>query len=267
MTGPMQAKAVTLVTGASSGLGREIARLAAADSAVLVLVARRRERLEELAAELAGDHRGLETVVQACDLTDEDQVVRLTEELAGRGLAVDHLVNNAGFGVAGRLHENAPRQETGMVALNAAALHRLLVAFLPAMAERGYGRVLNVASTAAFQPLPYMATYAATKAFVLALSEALWQEVRGTGVTVTCLAPGKTGTEFFEGAQMEGIGFEKVPAADAAAVARAGYRGMLAGERLVVPGLLNKLNAFVSPRSPRRLVLALSGGLFKPGEG
>lgn len=185
-------------------------------------------------------------------------------ELAGRGLAVDHLINNAGFGVAGRFHEIDPESERGMVALNAAGLHDLLVTFLPGMAERGYGRVLNVASTAAYQPLPGMATYAATKAFVLSLSEALWYEYRGSGVAVTCLCPGKTSTEFFAGANMDEIRFAKMPGTSPRGVAVAGYRGMIAGDRVVVPGLQNKLGALFAQLAPRRLVLAISGNLFEP---
>lgn len=254
---------VTLVTGASSGLGRELARLAAADSRALVLVARRRERLVELAAEVTAAHPGLEAHVLPCDLTDTAQLDALLTDLEGRELAVDHLINNAGFGVAGRLGDHPAQRELGMVALNVAALHRLTVALLPGMAARGYGRVLNVASTAGFQPVPYMATYAATKAFVLSFSEALWQEYRGTGVSVSCLAPGKTDTEFFAAAEMEGTGFERVARADALGVARAGYRGMLRGRRLVVPGLLNRLNAWLAPRAPRALVLPSAAGLFR----
>lgn len=251
---------VTLVTGASSGLGREFARLAAADGGTVVLVARREGRLEELARELEG--AGREALVRPCDLTDDDQVDALLEGLAVDGVAVDHLVNNAGFGVTGRFDRIDAATERAMVELDVAAVHRLLVALLPGMVERGYGRVLNVASTAGFQPLPRMATYAAAKTFVQHHSEALWQELRGSGVSVTCLCPGKTATEFFDHAGMEGTAFEKMPMADAAAVARAGYRGMMAGKRLVVPGFQNKLNRLVS-LVPRGLVLSVAGALFR----
>jgi hypothetical protein len=131
------------------------------------------------------------------------------------------------------------------------------------MVARGRGGVLNVASTAAHQPLPWMATYGAGKAFVLSLSEALWQELRGTGVTVTCLCPGRTRTEFFDEADMEGIPFMKVPPADPAAVARAGWQGLLDGRRVVVPGFQNQLNAAFAPRLPRRPILAVAGKLFR----
>lgn len=253
---------VTLVTGASSGLGWEFARLAAADGGTVVLVARREERLAELAREL--EEAGAGALVRPCDLTDGGQVEGLLADLAGDGVAVDHLVNNAGFGVTGRFDRMEAATERAMVELDVVAVHRLLVALVPGMVERGYGRVLNVASTAGFQPLPHMATYAASKTFVQHLSEALWRELRGTGVSVTCLCPGKTETEFFDHARMEGTTFDKMPGANAASVARAGYRGMTAGKRLVVPGFQNKLNRLVS-LIPRGLVLSTAGALFRRG--
>lgn len=252
---------VTLVTGASAGIGRELARRAADDSRAVVLVARRRERLDALAEEI-GDRT--EPLVLPADLSREDERRALAEELARRDLPVDHLINNAGFGVDGPFHSNDPGTERGIVAVDVAALHDLLVRFVPGMVRRGYGRVLNVASTAAYQPLPWMATYGASKAFVLSLSEALWHETRGTGVTVTCLAPGKTATEFFDDANMDEIAFAKMPGASPRRVAEAGYRAMLAGKRTVIPGVQNRLTALLAPRLPRRLVLALSAALFKP---
>ncbi len=257
---------VTLVTGASSGIGRELALLAAPDNRAVVLVARREGRLRELAERVREAPGAPEAVVMPADLAEEAGREGLLAELAeleGRGLAVDHLVNNAGLGLDGRFHENDAARERATVAVNAVALHRLCRALLPGMAERGYGRVLNVASTAAYQPLPYMATYAATKAFVLSLSEALWWEYRGTGVTVTCLAPGKTATEFFDEADMDDIAFAR-PTSSPERVAQAGYRGMRAGKRVVIPGLQNKLTAVSAPRFPRRLVLAIGASLFKP---
>jgi uncharacterized protein len=254
---------VTLVTGASSGIGRELARLAAADGGTLVLVARRRERLEALAAELTAAHPGLTARPWPADLAAPEGVRGLLAGLAAEGLAVDHLVNNAGLGGSGRFHRLDPERERQVMAVNVVALHALLHGLLPGMVERGYGRVLNVASTAAFQPLPYLATYAAGKAFVLSLSAALWQEYRGSGVTVTCLCPGKTATEFFPDSGLDESGFGKVPMASAGAVARAGYRGMMAGRRLVVPGLLNKLSYWLIPLLPLRAVLKVGGGLFR----
>lgn len=257
---------VTLVTGASSGIGRQLALRAAPDSRAVVLVARRRERLEELAGRIRSAPGAPEAVVIPADLAAEEGRRELLAELGRRELAVDHLVNNAGLGLDGPFHRNDRERERTTVAVNVVALHDLLLALLPGMAERGYGRVLNVASTAAYQPLPFMATYGATKAFVLSLSEALWWEYRGTGVTVTCLAPGKTATEFFDDAGMDDIAFARMPGASAEAVAEAGYRGMMEGKRVVVPGIQNKLNAATAPRAPRRLVLFLAGKLFEPAD-
>jgi short-subunit dehydrogenase len=259
-------QAVTLVTGASAGIGRELARLAARDSRALVLVARRRERLVALQEELAAADPGVEVHPWACDLTDARERRALVAGLAAKGLGnVDHLVNNAGAGDSGSFHTLDRGRLQAQLELDVVAVHDLLLAFVPGMVERGYGRVLNVASTAAFQPLPWMATYAASKAFVLHLSEALSVELKGTGVTVTCLCPGRTRTEFFEAAAgHEEILFSKMPTADAREVARAGYEAMLAGRRLVVPMLRDRLTAWLARISPRPMVLGIATRLFRP---
>ncbi len=260
---PAAAAHTVLVTGASSGIGREIARVAVETCDTVVLVARRRERLEELAAELGDLRPGVRALPWPADLADAGRRRTLPGELEAAGVTVDWLVNNAGFGVAGPFHEIDADRLQAMVEVDVAALHHLCRLFLPGMVARRRGGVLNVASTAAHQPLPWMATYGAGKAFVLSLSEALWQELRGTGVTVTCLCPGRTRTEFFDEADMEGIPFMKVPPADPAAVARAGWQGMLDGKRVVVPGFQNQLNAAFAPRLPRRPILAVAGKLFR----
>lgn len=262
-TSTHSAASTVLVTGASSGIGREIARQAVASCDTLVLVARRRERLEELAAELEELRPGVRAVVWPRDLAEDGVRAALPDEMAAEGIAVDWLVNNAGFGVAGRCDGISAERLQAMVEVNVVALHHLTRLFLPGMLERRRGGVLNVASTAAFQPLPWMATYGATKAFVLSFSEALWQELRGTGVHVTCLCPGRTATEFFDDAGMEEIAFTKVPPDDPAEVARAGWGGLLDGKRVVVPGVPNKANALFAPRMPKRLVLAVTGKLFR----
>jgi short-subunit dehydrogenase len=258
-------QAVTLVTGASAGIGRELARLAAPDSRFLVVVARRRERLSALQEELAPAHPGLEVLPWACDLADPRERRALVAGLAAKGLAVDHLINNAGAGDAGPFVAADRARLQMQLELDVVAVHDLLLAFVPGMVERGYGRILNVASTAAFQPLPWMATYAASKAFVLHLSEALSVELAGRGVTVTCLCPGRTATEFFAAASgHEKILFSRMPTAGAAAVARAGYQAMLTGRRLVVPTLRDRVSALLARVSPRPLVLAIAARLFRP---
>ena len=258
-------QAVTLVTGASAGIGRELARLAARDSRALVLVARRRERLVALQEELVAANPGVDVHPWACDLADARERRALVAGLAAKGLQVDHLVNNAGAGDSGPFSTLDRARLQAQVELDVVAVHDLLLAFVPPMVERGYGRVLNVASTAAFQPLPWMASYAASKAFVLHLSEALSVELRGRGVTVTCLCPGRTQTEFFDAAAgHDKIFFSRTPTADPAEVARAGYEAMLAGRRLVVPVLRDRLGAWAARMSPRPMVLSVVERLFRP---
>ena len=258
-------QAVTLITGPSAGIGRELARLAARDSRSLILVARRRERLVALQEELVAAHPGLDVHPWACDLADARERRALAAGLAAKGLVVDHLINNAGAGDAGRFWSMDRGRLQAQVELDVVAVHDLLLAFVPPMVERGYGRVLNVSSTAAFQPLPWMASYAASKAFVLHLSEALSVELRGRGVTVTCLCPGRTKTEFFDAAAGHGdIAFSRTPTADPVEVARTGYEAMLAGRRLVVPMLRDRLTAWTARISPRPMVLAIAARLFRP---
>jgi len=237
------ARPLALVTGASSGIGREFALQLAARGHDLVLAARNAAALESLAAELRAGH-GVEAVTVVTDLSLPGAGTALAAEVAGRGLTVDVLVNNAGLGLGGAFAENDPAALTGMVQLNVVALTELTRALLPGMLARGRGRVLNVASTAAFQPGPLMAAYYATKAYVLSLSEALSEEVRGSGVTVTCLCPGPTRTAFEDRAGVGGSRLFKggmVKVMDASAVARIGLDALFRGRRVAVPGLLNRL--------------------------
>jgi short-subunit dehydrogenase len=258
-------QAVTLVTGASAGIGRELARLAARDSRALVLVARRRDRLTALAEEVGATVPNVEVHPWACDLSDARERRALVAGLAAKGLTVDHLINNAGAGDTGAFATLDRARLQAQLELLVVAVHDLLLAFVPGMVERGYGRILNVASTAAFQPLPFLATYAASKAFVLHLSEAIAVELDGTGVTATCLCPGRTATEFFDHSTgHERILFTKTPTADAGVVARAGYEGMLAGRRLVVPMMRDRATAWLARLSPRPMTLAIAGRLFRP---
>ncbi|NBC31134.1 MAG: SDR family NAD(P)-dependent oxidoreductase [Alphaproteobacteria bacterium] len=252
-TGP---RGLAVITGASSGLGLEFARLAAADGYETLLIARRHERLTALAGDL--EHRfGTATSVLAADLADPADLDRVVGRLEAEEVGL--LINNAGFGLLGPFTEQPAREIEDMLAVNVTALTRLARAVLPGMLARGAGRVLNVASMAAFQPGPMMAGYYASKAYVLSLSEALWAETRGTGVAVTALCPGLVPTEFQARAGMTGLKALKsrmVPRLDPTGVARAGYQGALAGRRIVVPGLRYKLMAACRGLMPRRLVLA-----------
>jgi uncharacterized protein len=241
-----------VVTGASSGIGAELAGLCAADGCDVVLVARRKDRMEALRPALLAAGAGRVDVV-AADLAADDGVDRLLEAL--RDARVDVLVNNAGYGLHGRFATMDAARIDEMLRLNVVALTRLTRALLPGMIERGFGRVLHVASTAAFQPGPLMAAYYASKAYVLSFSEAVHEELRGTGVTSTCLCPGFTQTEF---AVVAGITAPTKLATmhimQAKDVARAGYRGMQRGQRLVVPGAVNKATALLGQLGPRFLV-------------
>lgn len=256
MTDPKRQTA--LITGASSGIGRELALLFARDGHDLVVVARRRERLEALGTELAGEF-GTKTTVLEADLADPAAPGRIAEDLARRSLGIDVLVNNAGFGVYGFFAKTPIEKEIEMIQVNAAAVTHLTKLFLAGMLERRRGRILNIASTAAFQPGPLMAVYYATKAYVLSFSEALANELEGTGVTVTALCPGPTITEFQKTATLEQTRLFTGPLVmDAATAARAGYEGLKKGNRIVIPGLPNKLLVQAVRVTPRRLVTALA---------
>jgi short-subunit dehydrogenase len=254
---------IALVTGASAGLGTEFARLFAADGHDVVLVARRRERLDALAAELAGNGKQVRTHVIALDLGAPDAVKQLTTELARRGLEIDFLVNNAGFGKSGAFHAADEARQLEMVQLNVNTLVALTRALLPAMVARGRGRVLNIGSTAGFQPGPFMAVYYASKAFVNSFTEALWYELKGTGVTATVSCPGATATEFGEVAGNDKSRLFMMGAARADVVARQAYKAMHAGRAMVVHGAKNKLAVQSLRVSPRSTVRAIAGALNK----
>ena len=251
-----------LVTGASSGIGLEFAKLLAREGHDLVLVARRREALEELARELAVKH-GVAVRVIAKDLAVPDSAAEISGELQAERI-VDILVNNAGLGLHGRFWETDLDRQIETIRVNVEALTALTGRFLPGMVARGRGRIVNLASTAAFQPGPYMAVYYATKAYVLSFSEALAQELSDTEVSVTALCPGPTVTEFQAAAGLEDTFLFKGPMRmDAAKVARLGWAAAKRGKRVVIPGLANKLLKETVRFSPRRLVLAVAGRMQK----
>lgn len=252
---------VALVTGASSGIGRALAEVAAARGHDLVLVARSGGALEDLAAGLAERHGARAHVVPA-DLALREAPRRVAAAVGRLGLEVDVLVNNAGFGLHGPFSGTDLDVERDMIDLNVGALTSLTKLFVRPMIERGQGRILNVASTAAFQPGPGMAVYYATKAYVLSFSVALAVELEGTGVTVTCLAPGPTRTRFAERAGAARTPLFSSPAVmDPATVARRGWRALERGERIAVVGFLNRLGAFLTRFAPRTFAARAAGWL------
>ncbi len=239
---PPSASGAALITGASAGIGAAIAGELAARGHNLVLVARRKERLDEIALELTGAH-GVRAETLGCDLAKSASRQRLQGRVKALGLDVEVLVNNAGFATGGAFADADPERELDQVRVLVEAVVALTSAFLPEMVRRRRGAILNVASTAGMQPLPYSAGYSAAKAYVLNFSEALHHEVRGAGVTVTALAPGPVSTEFWDAAGWEAGGqtFETAvpgPAwVTAEETARAGVKGLEDGRRVVVPGL------------------------------
>jgi len=248
-----------LVTGASSGIGAVFARALAARGADLVLVARSVAKLEALAEELEAQH-GSRALALPADLSRSEEVDRLLGELASRGIAVETLVNNAGFGTHGRLIDLDPAREREEIALNVGALVALTRALLPGMVARGRGAVVNVASIVAFQPVPYMATYAATKAFVLSFTEAVAEELRGTGVRALALCPGQTETAFFDQIEEARVGAART----SEQVVATALRALDHGRVVVVDGLPNALMTFAVRFAPRSLVRRMAAALERP---
>ena len=248
-------KKVALVTGASAGLGAEFARQLSERGYRLVLAARRKDRIEELAREL-GKARAV-----AIDLSKKDSAARLLADIEGNGETVDLLVNNAGFGLIGRFAELDAKRERQMIDLNVGTLTDLCRALAPQMVARNSGGILNVASTAAFQPGPKMAVYFATKAFVLSLTEALHEELKPHGVKVSCLCPGPTRTEFGEVAGFGGNGMFDRVAMDAPEVVKAGLDGLENNKAVVIPGIINKAGALSGRFAPRSVVRKIAGAI------
>ena len=246
-----------LITGASGGIGLELARLFAADGYSLILVARSAEKLGLLAAALKGQHN-IDAIAVPIDLSDPGAPEELFILLEERGIGVDVLVNNAGFGTHGAFAESDVGMELQMLQVNIMALTHLTRLFLPNMLMNRRGRILNVASTAAFQAGPFMAGYYASKAFVLSFTEAIAAELDGSGVTVTALCPGPTDTGFQKRAGIEATPLFKSNTMTSADVARIGYAGMLRGKRIVITGVKNKLLAFSTRLASRRIVTAIA---------
>jgi short-subunit dehydrogenase len=248
-------KKVALITGASAGLGVEFARQLSKRGHRLVLAARRRERLDELAEEL-GNARAV-----AIDLSKKDAAAKLMADVAAAGEEVEILVNNAGFGLIGKFAELDAKRERQMIDLNVATLTDLCRAVAPQMIARKSGGIINVASTAAFQPGPKMAVYFATKAFVLSLTEALHEELKPHGVHVTCLCPGPTRTEFGDVAGFGGNGMFDRVAMESPEVVEVGLKGLDKNRAVVVPGLVNKITAASTRFAPRPVVRKIAGAI------
>lgn len=249
--------AVTIITGASAGLGVDFARQYAAKGHRLLLVARRKDRLDELAAEL-GNARTL-----ALDLSEDGAAATLLSDLVTHGEHADILVNNAGFGLVGKVANLDGKRQRQMIDLNCGALTELAHAVLPGMIERGTGGILNVASVASFQPGPGMAVYFATKAYVLSFSEALHEEVKADGIRVSALCPGPTSTEFGEVAGFGGNKAVDSMAAKPGPVVTAGIEGLEANKAVVVPGLSNKVSAQANRFLPRSTIRKIVGLIKK----
>lgn len=250
-----------LITGASAGIGAELAREFANHAHRLVLVARSKDKLDALAGELRAAH-DTDSIVIAADLSTSDQLIGVIEQLREQDIDVDILVNNAGIIDIGPFADAPPEKLQQLIALNIAAATALTSLLLPAMIERKFGRILNVASLAGFQPVPSMSVYAASKAYILSLTESLAEELRGTGVKVTALCPGLTDTNMVTSIKAQSRMAQWTPSfliSDPKAVARQAYKALMAGQTILVPGLPNQVAAAWSQITPRWLTRTVTG--------
>ncbi|NIA24324.1 MAG: SDR family NAD(P)-dependent oxidoreductase [Gammaproteobacteria bacterium] len=253
---------IALVTGASQGIGLELAERLSADGYSLVLVGRDPHTLELAAAQLELDQPS-RAIIFSTDLSQPGATERLVDQLGERGLDIEVLVNNAAYGASGPFTELDLDTQLGMIRLNIASLTELTYRLAGPMLQRGHGKILNVASTAAFEPGPGMAIYYATKAYVLSFSEAIAEELHDSGVTVTTLCPGPTETGFQRRAGIEASRLIQIGMMSAHDVATAGYEGMLAGKRIVIPGALNKATVQANRIFPRRLMTRMVGRVLR----
>jgi len=249
---------VALITGASRGIGFELAKVSAGNGHDVVLVARKLDALEAAAGMIEGKF-GVRAIAIVADLSDPDAPQQLHDSVVAQQLEIDVLINNAGFGLGGEFLETDLEREVEMIQVNVTAVTQLTKLFAAGMVKRRRGRIMNLASTAAFQPGPLMAVYYATKAYVLSFSEAIAEELRATGVTVTALCPGATATDFAETAQISNTRlFQKLGVASADRIAQYGYKAMMRGERVAIPGWRDKLMIQSERLTPRRLVTKIS---------
>jgi short-subunit dehydrogenase len=247
-----------LVTGASSGIGYELTKLLAADGHDVVLVSRREGKLAAIASELESEY-GVDGHVMPADLSKPDAARDLYERVTDAGIDIDILVNNAGFGSYGPFLDDDTQTDRDLIELHVGTVTTLTKLFGREMADRGGGRILNNASLAGWAPTPNSAVYSAAKHYERAFSEALAEELAEEGISVTVLCPGETATGFFDRGNYDKSGAAEADKMSAAAVAAAGYRGLVAGDRIVIPGRLNKARAFLRRLLPRRLFVATAG--------
>ena len=249
---------VALITGASGGIGEAFCEILAAEGYELAIAARREAELSRVRGVIAGKY-AVTVHAFSLDLAENTASEALSEELVGRGLVPDVVINNAGFGLIGSAAHLPRRQQLRMIDLNVRALTDLTLRYLPGMLSARAGGIINVASVAGFLPGPQMAVYFATKAYVLSFTDALSEEVKGKGVTITSLCPGPVDTDFQERAGMkQARALSRVKPMSAQEVARAGWAGFKAGERMVIPGMLNKITAYGARSAPRRLLLPIA---------
>ena len=247
------AKETVLITGASSGLGMELAKLFAADGSDLVLVARRKDRLIELADELKAEH-DIEVHVLPKDLSKKPAPKEIFSHLKKENIQIDVVVNNAGFGNKGHIADLDTDLQLDMIQVNLVALTHLTRLFIPGIIERGHGGILNVGSLAGFQPGPNLAVYFATKAYVLSFTEALAEEISNPNIKISCLAPGPVKTEFGEKSDLEDSLLFKVSLMEIAPVVKAGYEGFRRGQTIIIPGIKQQIVPFLNRFTPRLLV-------------
>jgi len=259
----MKLSKTVLITGATGGLGQALCRQFAREGYPLIITGRNPSRLTTLARRLQAAY-GVEVRTIELDLGVQGGAQALCERLGQMGAQVDILVNNAGFGLGGPFVENAVEKQQEMLYVNVHAVTELCRRLLPGMIKRGWGRILNVASLGSFVPGPYNSVYCASKAYVLSLTRAWAQECRGTGVKVTALCPGATHTGFAHRAGMESTLLFRVGVMNAAQVAAQGYRGLMEGKTVVIPGCQNKAAYFLSRFAPQQLVTWSSGAMQKP---
>jgi len=259
----MSSKSYTLITGASGGIGHDLAILAAADGKNLVLVARSADKLDQLSETIRKNNKS-EVIPIALDLSEEVGVNKLISEITLKDLNIDTLINNAGFGDFGDFAKADLTKNMEMIRLNISTLTQLSHFALQRMLKAGRGRILNVASTASFMPGPGMAVYYASKAYVLSFSEALTRELKGSGVSVTTLCPGPTDTSFASAAGLgKSLMHRMLPPATSMQVAKAGYKAMIKGRAIEIPGFVNKLSTMAPRFSPRSIIRNMIYGIHR----